>query len=67
MLQFRDTKLLPKPGPFNLGRAGWIPNLVTVSWACLVLIFYDFPTELPVTVGNMSMFKADKHFFENFL
>lgn len=54
MLQGRDPKFLPRPGIVNLGRAGWIPNLVTVGWAFAIVIFYELPTELPVKVGNMS-------------
>lgn len=54
ILQRRDPRLLPNPGAFNLGRAGWIPNVITVLWACLELVFYDLPIELPVTAGNMN-------------
>ena len=56
MLQGRDPKFLPRPGIVNLGRAGWIPNLITVGWAFVIAIFYDLPTGLPVTVGRKSIF-----------
>lgn len=54
MCQGRNSRLLPKHSVLNLGRAGWIPNLITVAWAIVEIIFYDLPTELPATAGNMS-------------
>ncbi|KAL8747277.1 MAG: hypothetical protein Q9190_000821 [Brigantiaea leucoxantha] len=50
----RNSKLLSKPDVFHLGRAGWIPNLVTVAWACFELGIYNLPVELPVEAGNMN-------------
>lgn len=35
---------------------GWAANVTTVSFAILVLIFYDFPTILPVKGSNMSKY-----------
>ena len=54
MWQRRDPRFLPGKGPFKLGKLGWVANVVTVGWACVELIFYDLPSERPVTSGNMS-------------
>ena len=55
VFQGRNFKIPPKPGGFHLGRAGWIPDLITIVWTLIELVFYDLPVELPVSAGNMSM------------
>ncbi|QRD91067.1 putative amino acid transporter [Aspergillus flavus] len=53
----RSATWLPDPRPFRLpSPVGWGANLITVCFAVLVLIFYDFPTVMPVTGSNMSEF-----------
>jgi len=55
--QKRSAKFLPKTRSFRLpGVVGWAANILTVFFGFLVLIFFDFPTSLPVTGGTMSMF-----------
>lgn len=51
----RSDIWLPTSAPFKLpGFLGWVVNIITVCFAVLVLIFYDFPTVMPVTGSNMS-------------
>lgn len=50
----RSSKFLPASRSFRLGIFGWVANFVTVAFAILVLVFYDFPPVVPVTGGNMS-------------
>ncbi|KAG2420476.1 hypothetical protein HFD88_000088 [Aspergillus terreus] len=55
MYRGRSEKWLPKNIPFRLGSVvGWTANVATVAFAILVLIFYDFPTVIPVTGSNMN-------------
>ena len=55
MLQRSSSSLLPKNRPFKLyGVLGWVANLLTVAFAVVVLIFYNFPVVLPITGSNMS-------------
>lgn len=54
----RSSTFLPKSRRFPLpSAAGWAANILTVVFAILVLIFYDFPTVMPVTPNNMSTFR----------
>ncbi|KAE8337813.1 hypothetical protein BDV24DRAFT_154083 [Aspergillus arachidicola] len=51
----RSAIWLPDPRPFRLpSPVGWGANLITVCFAVLVLIFYNFPTVIPVTGSNMN-------------
>ncbi|KAB8261427.1 amino acid/polyamine transporter I [Aspergillus pseudonomiae] len=51
----RSAIWLPDVRPFRLpSPVGWAANLTTVCFAVLVLIFYDFPTVMPVTGSNMN-------------
>lgn len=43
-----------KHGPFWLGRVGLFANLVTIAWTVFALVFYSFPTAMPVSAGNMN-------------
>jgi choline transport protein len=52
----RSEEVLPKHRPVRLGPFGWVANILTVVFAIIVLVFYDFPFVRPVTVGNMSKF-----------
>lgn len=57
MYRKRSGKWLPKSRSFRLPSAvGWGANIITVCFAVLVLIFYNFPPEIPVTGSNMSEF-----------
>lgn len=51
----RSSTYLPSHRFFNMGRFGWASNIVTLLFGILTLIFYNFPAEMPVTGGNMSM------------
>ena len=51
----RASDWLPESRKFRLPAVvGWAANLTTVCFAILVLIFYNFPTVMPVTGSNMS-------------
>jgi choline transport protein len=50
----RSNEFLPAPRSFKLGICGWLFNFVTVAFAPLILVFYDFPAVVPVSAGNMS-------------
>lgn len=55
MMRRRSSKWLPESRTFKVPSAlGWAANLTTVAFAILVLIFYDFPTIIPVTGTSMS-------------
>lgn len=55
MYRKRGGTWLPRSRSFRLpGVVGWVVNIVTVCFAVLVLVFYDFPTMIPVTGSNMS-------------
>lgn len=53
----RSEEFLPSSRPFKLGKFGWIANVITLAFAVLVLVFYNFPSVLPVTGRNMSKYK----------
>lgn len=60
MMRRRSTKWLPESRSFKLPSiVGWVANCTTVAFAVLVLIFYDFPTVIPVTGTSMSKTPPD--------
>jgi choline transport protein len=62
MMRKRSSKWLPDSRSFRMPAVvGWAANLTTVSFAILVLIFYDFPTVIPVTGTSMS--KSHRYWF----
>ncbi|KAJ5322014.1 uncharacterized protein N7506_011144 [Penicillium brevicompactum] len=55
----RSNIWLPRSRSFYLpGIVGWIMNIVTICFAVVVLIFYNFPTTLPVTSTSMNYTSA---------
>ncbi|KAE8389566.1 amino acid/polyamine transporter I [Aspergillus alliaceus] len=55
----RSATWLPVSRTFRLPNiVGWGANLITVCFAILVLVFYDFPTVRPVTGSNMNYTSA---------
>lgn len=48
------TPKLLSPGPFKLGKAGIIVNLLSISFLVFTSIFLLFPTTQPVTPKNMN-------------
>ncbi|KAK4543044.1 hypothetical protein LTR36_005821 [Oleoguttula mirabilis] len=54
MLRRRSPKYLPSSRSFRLGPLGWLANVVTVAFAAIVLVFYCFPVEMPVTGSSMN-------------
>lgn len=55
MYRKRSEVWLPRERSFRLPSAvGWSSNVITVCFAVLILIFYDFPIVMPVTGSNMS-------------
>ena len=61
MYRKRSATWLPGSSSFRLPHPlGWTVNIITVCFAVLVLVFYDFPTVMPVTGSNMSMFPLNK-------
>jgi choline transport protein len=60
MVRRRSSIWLPESRYFRMPSVlGWAANLTTVLFAILVLIFYDFPTVLPVSGSSMSEFRHD--------
>ncbi|ODV79709.1 amino acid transporter [Suhomyces tanzawaensis NRRL Y-17324] len=47
-----------KHGPFWLGKIGLFCNIVTVFWAFFALVFFSFPSFMPVNAGNMNYASA---------
>ncbi|CUM66365.1 uncharacterized protein PRCAT00004029001 [Priceomyces carsonii] len=43
-----------KHGPFWLGKIGLFANIMTCSWAIFALVFFSFPSFMPVTRGTMN-------------
>jgi choline transport protein len=56
VLLMLQNRKLSNPGPFRLGRWGWLANGILVGWALFTLVFYSFPFVIPVTGGNMSTY-----------
>jgi amino acid transporter len=54
MYRRRSMKYLPSTRSFKLGPFGWVANALTVVMAFIALIFYNFPTVMPVIGSNMS-------------
>lgn len=55
MMRKRSPKWLPSTRSFKVPAVlGWAANLITVGFAILVLVFYNFPTVIPVTGTSMS-------------
>ncbi|KAI9927590.1 hypothetical protein MW887_003209 [Aspergillus wentii] len=50
----RSTAYLPSHRYFNLGIFGWVANMMTIAFGLMTLVFYNFPSEMPVDAGNMS-------------
>ncbi|KAF7718131.1 Amino acid transporter [Penicillium ucsense] len=63
----RSIEFLPASRSFRLGIFGWVANFVTVAFAILVLVFYDFPAVVPVTGGNMNYTSAVLGIMEVFI
>lgn len=47
-----------KHGPFWLGTFGLIANIITILWAIFALVFFSFPSFMPVTAGTMNYFSV---------
>lgn len=58
VLLMLQNRKLSNPGPFRLGRWGWLANGILVGWALFTLVFYNFPFVMPVTGGNMSTYPS---------
>ncbi|CAG7949885.1 unnamed protein product [Penicillium nalgiovense] len=59
MYRKRSEMWLPRDRSFRLPSvAGWSVNAITIAFAILVLVFYDFPAVLPVTGSNMNYTSA---------
>ena len=56
MYRKRAAEYRPATGLFNLGKFGWLVNIVTVSWSVVQLIMFNFPLTLPVSGSTMSKF-----------
>jgi choline transport protein len=55
MMRKRSPKWLPESRTFKVPSVlGWAANFTTAVFAIIVLIFYDFPTVIPVTGASMS-------------
>lgn len=47
-----------KPGCFWLGYVGCFANIITIGWAIFALVFFSFPSVMPVTAGSMNYVSA---------
>lgn len=66
MYRKRSATWLPGSRSFRLPHPiGWMVNIVTVCFAVLVLVFYDFPTVMPVTGSNMSEYNLPRFLLVN--
>lgn len=55
MYRKRSDFWLPRTRSFRLPSiVGWLGNIVTICFAILVLVFYNFPTTMPVSGSSMS-------------
>ena len=55
IMRKRSPKWLPESRTFKMPSVlGWAANVTTAVFAIIVLIFYDFPTVIPVTGVSMS-------------
>lgn len=52
----RSSTYLTSQRTFNLGVLGWVANIATIIFGIVTLVFYNFPSEMPVTGGNMSRY-----------
>lgn len=43
-----------KHGPFWLGKIGLVANIVTILWTIFAVVFFSFPTVMPVSGGTMN-------------
>lgn len=55
LVQKRSQSLLPASRSFRLPEwLGWCCNVATVAWAIIQVIFFTFPTSLPVSASSTS-------------
>ncbi|KAK4861972.1 hypothetical protein LT330_003110 [Penicillium expansum] len=53
----RSPSLPPEKRAFKLpGWAGWTANIITILWAIVELVFFNFPSAIPVSGSSMSKF-----------
>lgn len=43
-----------RPGPWYLGKFGWVINVWAIAWTSFISIIFFMPTDLPVTPDNMN-------------
>lgn len=43
-----------KHGCFWLGKVGLFANIITICWTIFAVVFFSFPTFMPVTAGSMN-------------
>jgi hypothetical protein len=41
-------------GPFRLGRAAWVVNILSLAFIALMTVLFVLPTVRPVTASNMN-------------
>ncbi|KAB8229508.1 amino acid/polyamine transporter I [Aspergillus alliaceus] len=54
ILTFRNRERLLPPRAFDLGRWGYIVNMMSTVWTLFLCIACCIPTELPITKSNMN-------------
>lgn len=55
MMKKRSSDVLPNRRPFKLPSAiGWIVNAIVVAFAVVEIVFFEFPSALPVSGSSMS-------------
>lgn len=56
LVRHRSTQYLPSKRVFKVpDTIGYVANVICIAWAVILTVFFCFPTEFPVTPGNMSM------------
>lgn len=56
MYRNRAPEYRPTTGYFNLGKFGWVANILTVAWSVVQLVMFNLPLVLPVSGSNMSQY-----------
>ena len=57
VIQKRNDSVLPPERAFKVpGLVGWVANVIMIVFAMVEVIFFSFPTELPVSGSSMSKY-----------
>jgi choline transport protein len=51
---FRGRKILPPRPHFDLGKYGYVVNLISAAWSLLIIAMYVSPMYVPITIENIT-------------